>query len=100
MCARDVERGVADRDRLGSGPVAGTLAREVEELDAILAFAAEGALPGREEFGRPEPAHPRLTDRGRITGEGLAVPVGVRRFARLSSQLALASVRCSVCFQR
>jgi uncharacterized glyoxalase superfamily protein PhnB len=48
--ARNVERRVADSDRALGGPAAGTLAREVEELDAVLAFATEGALPAREQF--------------------------------------------------
>src|SRR3979490_3197802 len=72
MGTRDVERRVADSDRTLAGPVSRTLAREVEELDAVFAFAAECALAARKAFAQPEPFHSRVGHGWRIAGEQCA----------------------------
>src|SRR4051812_27858625 len=66
--ARDVDRRVADGDRALCRPVAGSFAREREELVALIALAAESSLAAREVMVEPEAFHACVGDGGRVSG--------------------------------
>src|SRR3954462_10178261 len=67
MRARDVDRRVADGDRALCRPVAGSFAREREELVALIALAAESSLAAREVAVEPEALHAGVGDGRRIS---------------------------------
>ncbi len=73
-------------------PVARSLTREVEEIDAALPFAAERTLPAREELGQPEPFHPRVRHRRRVAGQQRAVLDCCGRLRGMRGELPVARV--------
>src|SRR2546426_10687823 len=92
MRARDVQWSVAHGDGALARPIARALPCEVEELDPVLSFAAERALPAREEPGEPKPFHARVRNGGRVAGQERAVLDGGRRLGGMRSELPVARV--------
>ena len=92
MCGRDVERGVPDRHRSGGRPLAGAVACESEEVDAVLTLTAERALARREEVGQAKPLHPSPRDRWRIAGQKRRPFEHGKRFPRARRQFPVARV--------
>ena len=68
MRALDVARRVADRPRVLDGNAARALARDTDQVDAVLGIAAEGSLAVGEEPRETETLHPCPRNRLRIAG--------------------------------